>query len=124
MNEREQALVDLRDKIKAGYYPSNIVEAARKVWLLEANGMNDFWFYVKCALDGSLDSAKALHEAVLPGVSQYSIITDPTCVCVKVCWWPEGLSNHSYCFNGEGWDEGPARAWLIAILEAFIAREE
>jgi hypothetical protein len=124
MNERKQALVELRDKIKAGCSPLNIEKAARKVWPLDASGMNYLGVYAKCALDGSLDSAKFLHEKLLPGVSQYSIITDPTCICVKVCWWPEGLSNHSHCFNGEGWDEGPARAWLIAILEALIAREE
>lgn len=76
------------------------------------------------AFYGSLDAAKALHEAVLPGCSQYSMITDPTCICVKMCWWPDGLSA-ARAIMVEGWHEDiPALAWFIAILHALIAQEE
>lgn len=76
------------------------------------------------AFSGSLDAAKALHEALLPGCSQYSIVTDPTCLCAKVAWWPDGLSG-SACYQGEGWHEAnPARAWLLAILRAYRAQRD
>lgn len=84
------------------------------------------WPYARFALeafDGSLDAALRLHEALLPGASQYSIVTDPTCLCVKVAWWPKWLSG-GVEIQGEGWDEGnPARAWLLAILRALKAQE-
>ena len=73
------------------------------------------------AYNGSLDAAHSLHKAVFNGLNQYSIITDPTCIKVSVCWWPKGLSQDAE-YYGEGWHDGsPARAWLIAIIKALIA---
>lgn len=65
------------------------------------------------AYHGSLDAAKALHEAVLPG------------------WeWHLGPSNAKvYPYNGSplkswsGMADNPARAWLLAILRALAAEE-
>ena len=70
----------------------------------------------------SLDAAKALYHAVLSGCSQYSIITDPTCLKVSVCWWPNGLSNGPEIY-AEAWGEcgNEASAWLIAIIIVLIA---
>jgi hypothetical protein len=69
------------------------------------------------AYDGSLDAARALHEAVLPGWA-YTIDVEPTLATAQV-WEP---------FNDE-WDvaveakaDTPARAWLLAILRALEAR--
>jgi hypothetical protein len=73
---------------------------------------------------GDLNAAKALHEAVLQGTSQYSIATDPTVGKASVCWWPDGLSRKNQ-FYGECWfEDNPARAWLIAIIKALIAQEK
>ena len=73
---------------------------------------------------GSLNAAKALFEAVLPDIKQFSIITDPTCIKATVAAWPEGLSGAKE-ITGEGWHEDdPSRAWLIAILKALIAIEK
>ena len=78
---------------------------------------------VVAAFTGDLNAALRLHEALLPGTGQYSIVTDPTCLCVKVAWWPKGLSG-GVEIHGEGWDEGnAARAWLLAILRALKAKE-
>ncbi len=78
---------------------------------------------IRSAYMGSLDAGLGLHEALLPGTSQYSIVTDPTCLCVKVAWWPKGLCG-GVEIQGEGWDEGnPARAWLLAILRALKSQE-
>ena len=64
------------------------------------------------ASNGSLDAAKALHDAVLPG---WIYIID---------WQVAGVSTPDY--NDPRWwnvmhKEAPARAWLIAILKAMIA---
>jgi hypothetical protein len=102
------------------------VEAGSKRWTA-----NELWEALKChkqkqfnaAFHGSLDAAKALHEAVLQGTSQYSIATDPTVGKASVCWWPDGLSRKNQ-FYGECWfEDNPARAWLIAIIKALIAQE-
>ena len=110
-----QALQDLLAKVEAG-------DSTNDGSMYRAFG--DRWVNSFDAFHGSLDAAKELHEAVLPGISQYSIVTDPTCLCVKVCWWPNGLSGGEE-IHGEGWHEAdPARAWLIAILKALIAKAE
>lgn len=67
------------------------------------------------AFKGSLDAAKALHEAVLPGWD----------------WGRSAASGQFYVWNtGKGPasalsnNKDPARAWLIAILKALIATED
>ena len=66
------------------------------------------------AFYGSLDAAKELHEAVLPGWG----------------WGKEALSGKIYVMEieGNGMEFGeapnPARAWLIAIIKALIADTE
>jgi hypothetical protein len=105
MNECKQALVELRDKVKAGEEVS--AYHASRTW---PNG----YAHAINAGAGSLDAAKALHEAVLPG-------------------WHYNLAP-GYCHvlppkdNGDqeastGQADNPARAWLIAILSALIEKE-
>ena len=75
-------------------------------------------FWVQDAYRGSLDAAERLHDALLPGGSQYSITVEPTCLCARVAWWPDGLAGKR-TLVAEAWGEGnPARAWLLAILRA------
>lgn len=79
---------------KGGYWPANDVMKA---------------------YDGSLDAAKALHEALLPG-------------------WIGCADTSGFCFMYEDekeWNESsaivpgnPARAWLIAILKAHKTQQE
>ena len=101
---RKEALIALRDAVREG----NVVTAidARNLW-------PEIGIWLECckASQGSLDAAKALHEAVLPG------------------WeWNLGPSNAKVNpYNGsplKSWSgraDNPARAWLLAILEALIA---
>lgn len=66
--------------------------------------------YAESAYNGSLDAAKALHEALLPG-------------------WIGYADTSGFCFMYEDekeWNErsaivpgNPARAWLIATLKAY-----
>jgi hypothetical protein len=106
MTDRKQALIELRDKVMAGEDPG--FEAWVDVFFRSA-------FNAIEAFNGSLDAAKALHEAVLPG-------------------WVYNLAP-GFCHvmpphdNGDqeatsGFNDNPARAWLIAILEALIAQED
>jgi hypothetical protein len=77
------------------------------------------------AYGSSLDAARALHEAVLPGwrvqtLHQFesghwhAAIYEP-----KGDDWPKWTS-YPAC---EAVNEAPARAWLLAILKALAARE-
>ena len=115
MTDRKQALQDLRDKVAAG-------ACDHGSFIVMGKPMDGIMAHH--AYDGSLDAAKALHNAVLPGCSQYSIVTDPTCLKVSVCWWPNGLSEKTER-HGEGWGhpDQEARAWLLAILSALIAQQ-
>ena len=106
---RKEELIKLRDTVKAG----GVIQAidARALW----PGIG-VWGEVCRASQGSLDAAKAMHEAVLPGwfpgMSQN---------IESVLWraWVQtgGGPYHARC------DKDPARAWLLAILEALIAQE-
>ena len=105
---RRDALTELRDKVKAGEWSFN----------LSATAFPPEHAYAKCtfmfadeAFGGSLDAAKALHEAVLPGwvwgKNQHGI------------WVSKSINQVGYY----GSSDNPARAWLLAILGALIAKE-
>ena len=108
MDNRKQALTDLLAKVEAG----------------KANGkfgpiMNDHWCGDKIidtmrAYNGSLDAAKALHEAVL---GDYVWIASAG--CVEVFGPKKGQKFITFCE-----DKTPARAWLIAIIKALIAEAD
>jgi len=103
MNDRTQALIELRDAVKAGDMETL---PWRKVFGWDATLSADG------AQRGSLDAAKVLHEAVLPGWrwkldQHYAEI------------WERVQVAHSAEFV-----DNPARAWLLAILEAIIAQEQ
>ena len=76
------------------------------------------------AYDGSLDGAKKLHDSFLGKMSQYSIVTDPTCGYIVVTFWPKGLSNNAEYSGKEWFDDNPSRAWLLAIIRAKISMIE
>ena len=110
---RMQALIALRDKVKAGNWDIMRDEPH------EVSGLADHWHRFDAIMgNGSLDAAKALHEAVLPW-SDYEIIQRGSRSTVHIfekplaAKWYTGVSHTR-----------PARAWLLAILEALIAQEE
>lgn len=67
------------------------------------------------AQNGSLDAAKALHEAVLPGW-EWEISNEDCGACVH-------LNSLRSAHLGEC-RGNPARAWLTAILKALIAEQQ
>lgn len=123
---RKQALILLRDKVTAGgwsdatralrSWPQSFRDCAEPAFL-EA-GLSKTIRQAWSAYHGSLDAAKALHDAVLPGYG-YGIIgpmSDNTC---RACCVPKVDNPPEYY----GQSQSPARAWLLAILEALIAQE-
>lgn len=69
--------------------------------------VGDAW----AAYDGSLDAAKALHEALLPGW-HWAISSEPDPETAIV--WRLGAGEASGLHP-----ENPAHAWLVAILKAY-----
>ena len=76
------------------------------------------------AFNGSLDAAKELHDALLPGwrfkIEQHEIVAhgDDFTACV----WPNDYSRREQVFRPSGEAPTAARAWLLAILNALDAQ--
>jgi hypothetical protein len=111
MTDRKDALTELLAKVKAGSEPNT-----DDVWdsFVESNSfVLSFCLKVLPAYNGSLDAAKALHEAVLP---DHRARID---VGKKYRAWIITPDNEKF----DAYSPNPARAWLIAILKALIVRE-
>jgi len=115
MTDRKQALTELLEKVVAGDVYDNVTDQN-----LDQVKIPFDLFFGPC--NGSLDAAKALHEAVLPGwVCRLKIGADynPSQAILE----PLTPRSGNPCGLSE-WSETPARAWLIAILKALIAKED
>jgi len=98
------ALTRLADAVEAGTATEADFDAA---W---PHAMNGEHHYAKTAYHGSLDAAKALHEAVLP---EWWFAIQPTGATV-------GKMERTHDGNVfDGANQNPARAWLLAILRAL-----
>jgi hypothetical protein len=123
MTNRKQDLIELRDKVMAGEaFPHDAPQRKRRVAEHECLGgyFQDNMAYG--AFHGSLDAAKALHEAVLPGwVASPQIGGKSAGVTVWHCTLEDWESGQEISVNNIAC---PARAWLLAVLEALIAQED
>lgn len=111
MTDRVDSLKALREKVRAGQHVS------RKEWnsLFHKMTTLDALQDAQC---GSLDAAKALHDAVLH---------ERVFVEVHYSKRYEDECRVSLNCGEHGWtsaSNNPARAWLIAILSALTAIEE
>ena len=116
--DRKQALMHLRDKVVAGESRAQVEEAAFAVW---PDGVDHFKAtYASAAYSKSIDAAKALHEAVLPEwlwfLGNLHDIENGFVAIVTDGPYPDADGSRAYSIC-------PARAWLLAILEALIAQE-
>ena len=119
--KRKQALADLIAKVEAGtLIPDNLIVSSEVSAMIDlavnvSDLHGDVWADLFNAYDGSLDAAKLLHEAVLPG-------------------WFGGVSENIHGHGWYGWvqtnerhmearSDQPARAWLLAILRALHSME-
>jgi len=112
--DREQALINLRDKVEAGGISINFIDGAIDTSL---------WRSIRGAFFGSLDAARVLHCSVLPDEGWEVWRTG------KYPGMIPGSSRHEFAAR-VGWGthylgaaDNPARAHLIAILNALIAQE-
>jgi hypothetical protein len=102
------ALVKFLSKVEAG-------DVVNDGSMFHAFG--DAWVNSYDAYHGSLDAAKALHEAVLPDwrISLYEEDSGEfNCI----------IGHKTYVKScEETWSKCPARAWLIAIIKTLIAQD-
>ena len=113
-----EALTALRDKVKAGGRTND--GSMFRVF-------GDNWTHCFDAFDGSLDAARALHDAVLPEWTVNSLHqvrqrdngmpATGKWSCLLFCYAPK-------IRHLEVEADNPARAWLLAILEALIEQEQ
>jgi hypothetical protein len=105
------ALIALLERVEAGHLTASCLP----------DSMVKNWQQIMDAYHGSLDAAKALHDAVLPGweygISQNAEEPEPAAYVAK---WDAKLAGDG--FAAVSYD--PARAWLIAIIRALIADTE
>ena len=108
------ALQELLAKVKAGiavYRDFSCFEVPSQCMQYTERAIS-----ARMAYNGSLDAAKALHEAVLPEWMVAQIRQENF-----IGRWVVRLF---YTEAMHGVDNCPARAWLIAIIEALIAQEK
>ena len=103
---RKEALAALIANVEAGETP---------VTWRAFDGDERTLMFIHNAFHGSLDAAKALHEAVLPGWA-WSIDR----MGQAMVWYP-WVEGDSITHEAKATD--PARAWLLAILRALHAKE-
>ena len=108
---RLDALKALRDAVRGG---ADIYTLANYTLAKRVFPPDQAYVDALRAFEGSLDAAKALHEAVLPGWG-WDVSNVGACevICYRTDTKVEAVS----------FIDNPARAWLLAILEALISRE-
>lgn len=128
MTDRKEALTALLAKVEAGEAKASDMSQAFGAFGAPEEGVS--WFTYN-AYNGSIDAAKALHDAVLPGLTIRLIdhgaeFEDVGRWNAKVNWehisWQPTFTAAGP-FGHEGQCNNPARAWLIAVLKALIAQE-
>jgi hypothetical protein len=110
---RLEALIALREVVEAGRDDLDVLGATTQSEIMFGHSGN--YVYVIDAYRGSIDAARKLHQAVLPGW-EWEIASSDAAAVFKgdVLRGPAELAAAT-C---------PARAWLLAILSALIAQEQ
>lgn len=91
------------------------IEAGRDFGSLLDNMPREWWPHIVGAYKGSLDAAKALHDALLPGWDiQISIYEDDS--------FEASVARPLEYNTFDGISHLMSRAWLIAILKVYRAQ--
>ena len=107
------ALQELLAKVEAGEECDHAFAKVYPVGTMRSDWLHD-------AYSGSLDAAKALHEAVLP---EWRITHAFGLISGEVAKF-NLTHNEKPSTYVSATANNPARAWLIAIIEALIAQEK
>jgi hypothetical protein len=121
MTDRKDALTELLAKVEAGKWCTKLALKA-----LPESHVNDSHEWIdpigwasRALHNGSLDAAKALHEAVL-----HERVIKREDWSLRYGGTVELRDHGKVIGRGGNTDDNPARAWLIAILKALIAGED
>lgn len=113
-----KALTDLLVTIEAGEWDFRPNAPARQVFPYKSASADDLGLTAREAFEGSLDAAAELHEAMLPEYGRAVDATVPESG-IEVSLHKDGEEK----FTGDH-QPSEARAWLIAILKALIAKDQ
>ena len=119
MTPNTQALQRLLDAVEAG----TAITRGDALALGSGRGAMHTANLVMLAYHGSLDAAKALHEALLPGwINRMNLCGQGAGVSVCHVELSDWETDFAICVDNAPVDN-PARAWLIAIIRAVMAGE-
>ena len=117
---RKQALAELIAKVEAGtLIPDNLIVSSEVSAMIDlavnvSDLHGDVWADLCAAYEGSLDAAKALHEAVLCHIDpQFGYLVGPQYARIV-------HPSRTVC---DAQSKIPARAWLLGILRALHAMD-
>jgi hypothetical protein len=114
-----QALLTLVEVLKSDKNPS--LEMLQNAFDASNSSMPNADLHKEAyhAYYGSCDAASDLFESLMPDMKQFDVVTDPTCLRVRVVGWPDGLGGRE--IRGHGWHEdNEGRAKLMAIVRALL----
>ena len=116
MSIDRNALAALIEAVEGGHISTDLI----------GETFGDGWtdIHVLAAFDGSLDAAKALHEALLPGWGKslnFTGIVDGSVAVTMFGPLLESAGKWDFAPKFEARADSPARAWLLAILLALAS---
>jgi len=114
MTARKQALSDLLALVESGEATGKIGPIMINYWHVETE------VHALSAYTRSLDSARYLQNAMLPGWTRAVDASAPECGITVELFAPGQQPDQTV----KGNDAVESRAWLIAILKALIAGED
>lgn len=123
MNDK-QALRKLIEAVEEGALPDEDWRLMHDIW--SPRNWHDIGHNVRYSMHGSLDAAKALHEALLPGwkkVLNLNEFSDGSVVCTMFGPIPEDAGKWEMAPTWAARSDNPARAWILAILRAYEAQQ-
>lgn len=109
------ALNKLIEEVASSRWDHSANGAARTVFPYNSDANADMGLLALGAFNGSLDAAKALHEALLPGWEWGRMVSHGTMVVATKTGRYQSYSADA---------DNPARAWLLATLRAYAAQQE
>jgi hypothetical protein len=107
MTEQLDALIAA---VEAGELPNEDWRLMHDIW--SPRNWHDIGHNVRYSMHGSLDAAKALHDALLPDATAMIGTRKPRAIVYDA-------GDKPYI----AFAEPPARAWLLAILKAYRAQQ-